>query len=202
MNDPFDIDAALSEMETDLDLLAFCYLTDDLSPAAKEAFELRLATEQPLREALARAVELSAALQQTKPVELNRAVSTHSQSSHAAVQPRAFDRWMRITSFVAIACAACLAVMIGIRAIPQAKELLSPETALVWSQVRDSWPEAPVAEELGSVATPGEASLSAGEREGEPLVEEQGDTELNSELPDWLLMAVDGPAEDEVPRTE
>jgi hypothetical protein len=97
--------------------------------------------------------------------------------------------------------------MIGIRAIPQAK-LLSPETALVWSQVRDSWPEAPVSEELGSVAIPGEASfsgetsLAAGEREVEPLAEEQGDGELNSELPDWLLMAVDGPAEEEVPRTE
>lgn len=195
MNDPF-------EFESDLDLLAFCYLTDDLSPAAKEAFELRLATEQPLREALARAVGLSAALKQTSRVELNHVVVGRSQPGHAEVQPKAFDRWMRVTSILAIASAACLAVMIGIRAIPRANQLLSPETALVWSQVQDSWSEAGLAEESESAVTLVEASLAVGEREAEPLADEPGEGELNSDLPDWLLMAVDGSDESEVPSTE
>jgi hypothetical protein len=200
MNDSFEFDAALNEMENDLDLLAFCYLTDDLSSAAKAVFELRLATEQPAREALARAVELSAALQQASRVEFHHAASAPAHTSPslavpATAQPRAFDRWMRVTSFLAIGSAACLAVMIGIRAIPQAKELLSPETALVWIQVRDAWPESPVAEALGSAAPASETALSAGEREVDPLAEEQVEGELNSEMPGWLLTAVAGPAE-------
>lgn len=201
MNDPLNIDAALNEMESDLDLLAFCYITDDLSPAAKEAFELRLANEQSLREALARTVELSAALQSASHVELNHAVAVHPQSGHAEVQPKAFDRWMRVTSILAIASAACLAVMIGIRAIPRANKL-SPETALVWSQVQDAWSDAGLAEESESAVTLVEASLAGGEREVEPSAEEQGEEELNSELPDWLLMAVDGSDDSEVQSTE
>jgi len=193
MNDPFEIDAALQESESDLDLLAFCYLTDDLSPVAKEAFELRLATDQPAREALARAVELSTALKPTSRVELNHAVSTPAHSS-GSVAPRAFDRWMRVTSYVAIAFAACWAVVIGIRAIPRANPLQSPETALVWSQVRDSWSEVPVAQESDAAV--------AAEGEVESLGDEPVEDELSSDMPAWLMTAVDGPADNDVPSTE
>lgn len=43
----------------DLDWLAFCYAAGDLDATAAEHFEARLADEQPAREALARAVELT-----------------------------------------------------------------------------------------------------------------------------------------------
>jgi len=42
----------------DLDWLAFSYAAGELTPAEAEQFELRLADDQPAREALARAVEL------------------------------------------------------------------------------------------------------------------------------------------------
>lgn len=201
MNDSFELDAAANGSEADLDLLAFCYLTGELLQVDRQAFEQRLATEQPLREALARAVEVSVSLGQANSVELNRTVSgsshlSPSQSSHATVPPRVFERWMRVTSYLAIASAACLAVVIGVRAIPRAwqNQSLSPETALAWSQVRDSWPESPVAEVLGSASV---AADSASVIEGELnlLGEEPGEEELNSELPAWLLTAVAGPAE-------
>jgi len=43
----------------ELDWLAFCYAAGELDASEAEAFEARLAEEQPLREALARAVELT-----------------------------------------------------------------------------------------------------------------------------------------------
>lgn len=43
----------------DLDWLAFCYAAGDLDATATERFEARLAEEQPAREALARAVDLT-----------------------------------------------------------------------------------------------------------------------------------------------
>src|SRR5689334_18762975 len=43
----------------ELDWLAFCYAAGELNAAEAEAFESRLSDEQPAREALARAVELT-----------------------------------------------------------------------------------------------------------------------------------------------
>src|SRR5437773_11933032 len=43
----------------ELDWLAFCYAAGELDAAEAEAFEARLADEQPAREALACAVELT-----------------------------------------------------------------------------------------------------------------------------------------------
>src|SRR5581483_4686106 len=43
----------------DLDWLAFCYAAGELDPREAEAFEARLADDQVVREALARAVELT-----------------------------------------------------------------------------------------------------------------------------------------------
>jgi hypothetical protein len=44
---------------SDLDWLALCYAAGELDAAAAEQFEARLAIDQPAREALARAVELT-----------------------------------------------------------------------------------------------------------------------------------------------
>src|SRR6476660_6136234 len=45
--------------QSELDWLAFCYAAGELDGAEAESFEARLAEEQPAREALARAVELT-----------------------------------------------------------------------------------------------------------------------------------------------
>lgn len=52
----------------DVDWLAFCYAAGELSPQEAARFESRLATEQPLREALARAVELTQVVASTQSV--------------------------------------------------------------------------------------------------------------------------------------
>ena len=193
MNEPFELDAALAGSESDLDLLAFCYLTDELSPVAKEVFELRLATEQPLREALARAVELTAALKQARPVELNHAVLSPARSLPATAEPRAFDRWMRTTAILAVASAACLAVVIGVRALWQNQAALLPETAYAWSQVRDTWPESAATESLGS--------SDAGSSESY-IVAEEGTEEVSSDMPGWLLTAVAEPGDGDATNEE
>jgi hypothetical protein len=51
-----------SNSHNDLDWLAFCYAAGELNSAEAEQFEERLATEQPAREALARAVEMTQAV--------------------------------------------------------------------------------------------------------------------------------------------
>jgi hypothetical protein len=207
MNDPLEIAAALEGASTDLDLLAFRYLMDDLSAAAKAAFELRLASEQPAREALARAVELSLALKQTASVQLSRAeahvVASQMADSSSVANSRSFGRWMRGTAYVAIASAACLALVIGMRAISRAWEnqsSLLPETALAWSQVRDSWPESSVAETLNSATNLGSSSSLLEDGDADALTDEANEVEANeletnSDLPAWLLTAVAGSAE-------
>jgi hypothetical protein len=57
-----------SESQTELDWLAFRYVADELSSAQRDEFELRLATDQPAREAVAAAVQLLDSVHQAEVV--------------------------------------------------------------------------------------------------------------------------------------
>lgn len=105
--------------EADLDWLAFCYATGELSETGlseteQADFELRLATDQPVREALARAVELiqaSLAVPTVAETPGSPAVNSVSPASSGATS-KASGRGRLWAA--AISLAACLALVVGL----------------------------------------------------------------------------------------
>src|SRR5262245_14251679 len=87
-------------IDNELDWSAFRYLAGELTAAEAEAFEARLAAEQPAREALASAVELTQVV-----------VAAESQSVHAVVTTRALrSSWQTRLAWMAIGGVASLAL--------------------------------------------------------------------------------------------
>ncbi len=130
------------ECQNELDWSAFCYAASELTPAEAEAFERRLAAEQPAREALARAVELTQAVAAAETLE--PVVVDHTGRS----------LWGRRLAWMAVGSAASLliAALIGGSGAPQRvtawlegkgstlpADIVSADTgklAAAWSQTR------------------------------------------------------------------
>src|SRR5688572_21154917 len=85
---------------------AFCYLTDELTPAEALDFEERLATDQAAREALAEAVQLTQALAACARLEPTRV-------EPARIQPARRNEHRPIVARLALAAAACVALVVG-----------------------------------------------------------------------------------------
>src|SRR5262245_19843215 len=79
------------DFQSELDWLAFCYAAGELSTADAEAFEARLADEQPAREALSRAVEL-----------LQTVAAAEAQCGEVVVAKRRRADWNTRVSWMAI----------------------------------------------------------------------------------------------------
>ena len=81
----------------DLHWLAFCYIADELDPAEREAFEIRLQQEQPARDAVADAVKhaslvnasLAATSLQTSSVQKSQATSKRDAAPNKIPMRRA-----------------------------------------------------------------------------------------------------------------
>jgi anti-sigma factor RsiW len=166
--------------------LAFRYVHDELSADEAEAFEERLATEQPVREALAEATRLSDFVHAALDRELAASPSSTLGRRDKTAPGRSgrFHIWQRSISWAAMGTAACLALFLAWNAIwsggnngvavngdPSSGELeTSPELSLAqaFSSVRDAWPvrvEEPceieaAEEELGEEETSPAASFA------------------------------------------
>ena len=186
---------ANGSLPADLDWQAFCYLMDELQAEERTSFELGLAEEQSYREALARAVELKCA------VVGHYAANEAEQSQRVANAPapqvtvaRSAERWMQAATWFTIASAACLAFVVVYWALnPQATDVarqsdlkISSQTALLWSEVRES---SPAAELLSTELAPLPVDSFVLEEE------EEYASESPTELPSWLLTAVSGRSE-------
>jgi hypothetical protein len=94
---------------TDLDWLAFQYVTDGLTPAERESFERQLLNCQQSREAVARAVELTLAGSFACRADRRQAEAMPAEAAPKSVETRERDRrhrtWRRI-SWSAIAASA------------------------------------------------------------------------------------------------
>lgn len=121
------------ESQSELDWSAFCYAAGDLAPAEAAAFEQRLADEQPAREALARAVELTQAVAAAETLE--PVVVVHTGRS---LWGR--SQWGRRLAWMAVGSAASLliAAVVGTawREAGSAVPAGTGELAAAWSQTR------------------------------------------------------------------
>jgi len=88
------------EFQNELDWTAFCYAAGELTPAETERFELRLAEEQPAREALARAIEITQAV----------TVAESQPCGLVTVAGRSQTNWVARLSWMAIGGLAALVV--------------------------------------------------------------------------------------------
>jgi hypothetical protein len=170
------------ELQNELDWTAFCYAAGELSPAEVEQFEARLAAEQPAREALARAVELTQAV---------AAAESQAEVTVAARPARRPAGWMSRLSWMAvggIAAALIAALWSGAWNLNPGNRpgnlLTQRELAAAWSQARD---------EIASAKEEGQWPMVAAIAEEEPLAtaDLRDSTELD-EAPSWMTAAVFG----------
>jgi anti-sigma factor RsiW len=173
----------LNQTQDDLDWTAFCYAAGELDAAAAEQFEARLADEQPAREALARAIELTQAVS-----------AAESQPATCVVTPavRQRSKWTTRLSWMAVGGLASLLLAVlwsgalsPDRPQPTAsRPAVAPGLADAWTQTRaeiasakeaGDWPAFPAAASYGD-----EESLSP------------DDDLVLEETPSWMTAAVIG----------
>jgi len=153
----------------DLDWMALRFALDELSPEVAAQFERRLAGSQPAREALAWAVELTAAMNVAQ-AEAQQVVTT----------PRS---WRRVAVRLAAvaACAAVVIVGVGYRLFlpPTAddSQLNGAQLAVSWSEVR---------RELVPPVGNDDAMMLDVEWDVPPSV----DDDASLEPPSWMLAAL------------
>ena len=142
-----------NDTQHELDWTAFCYAAGELDPAAAEQFEARLADEQPAREALARAIELTQAV-----------AAAESQPPAYVVRPatRQRSKWTTRLSWMAVGGLASLLLAVlwsgalsPDRTTPTAsRPAVAPGLAAAWTQTRaeiasakeaGDWPAFPIA---------------------------------------------------------
>ena len=159
----------------DLDWLAFCYVTGELSAADVTAFEGRLATDEGACEAVARAMELNLAVA-TLIADARRSSGDSPESVEVTILPRRDDRvvpsrWTgaALTAIAALAIAAAMIVAIG-------------SSVLTGSKIakRDG------ADRLVAAWTQGEAARNEVDDDNDSL--DADDDDLDP--PDWMLAAV------------
>jgi hypothetical protein len=91
---------------------AFCYLHGELTADEAEAFEEDLAVEQPVREALAQAVKLSAALEAAGEMPAAAGYGIRSVPTTLGSRPAWWRRLARPRLVIGAAVAACLVVAV------------------------------------------------------------------------------------------
>ena len=163
---------------SDLDWRAFCYVTGELTESESLQFEADLATSQPLREAVARAVSglqlIDSALATGVDAEqgqANKVVLPNRQTTQREISGDGIQRRRRSVGFVGSIVAA-LALLIGASfLVPSASSDASQEDL-----VAEAW--------VDSIDLTNEYA----EFESEPMLED-GDFELSAS--DWLIDAID-----------
>jgi len=160
-----------------LDWLAFCYAAGELSAAEAEAFELRLAEEQPAREALARAVELT---QVAAAAEAQPTVVLSSSRSHSTWKTRV--AWMAVGGLASLLAAFLFTGKLHFRLPWQSSKQV--QLAAAWSETRTQFKSNA---ELGLwTAEPPRAD------EGDDLLAATASPmdEVSDETPSWLNAAL------------
>jgi hypothetical protein len=174
--------------EYDLDWQAFCYAAGELQPDQVERFELRLAEEQPAREALARAIELTQAV-----------AAAESQVGGELVTP-VFPRsnWTTRLAWMAIGgvAALLLAVLSSGSLWPQKpREIAARPDADQQRSLAAAWSEARLeiasARDDGSWPIIAQATADA-DAETSPLPDSRGEDLALEETPSWMTTAVLG----------
>jgi hypothetical protein len=176
--------------QNELDWLAFAYVAGEMSAAAAEAFELRLAEEQPAREAVARAVELTLVVAAAERRE-ELAVTIHRPATAWSTRLA----WMAVGGVAALVLAlvwngaggkADQAVDRPVASVPAISN--GRELALAWSQTRAVLAESDLSESESGLWLP---AHSAGGDLTEPASED-ADEESLAEAPSWMTAGVFG----------
>lgn len=153
--------------ENSLDWLAFCYVADELSDDERAAFEMRLATDQAAREAVAAAVELSLATQLVL-AEAEPPVVTKPESPD--------ETYRRGWWSVALACGGLLALVVMNQLVwrPSPAPEAARDLAVVWSETLPDSAE----------------TVSDDTNDNETLLGELNGEEEEMDLPTWMIAAV------------
>lgn len=173
--------------KNDFDWLAFQYLANELSDADRDAFEELLGESQDAREALARSVELTQAVADLEPIEVELATASAKQ-----------NLW-RTATWISAAIASLLAIVVVYQQFvmdtdPVAEESAdqvsdeAEQLALNWVQTFDTF-----------------ATQRNDEAEQELLEDEFADESMDlfaepsdDDAPDWMFAAVEGLAADDM----
>ena len=120
-----------------LDWTAFCYLAGDLNAQDVAEFELRLAEDQPAREALARAVELSQIVAAAESREACIGTVDRAHRSRTTWSTR--FSWMAIGGLASLAAGLLVALQLGQfdRLIRQVSATNQFALATAWSEAGD-----------------------------------------------------------------
>jgi anti-sigma factor RsiW len=124
----------VERMANDVDWLAFCYVANELPADEREAFEGRLADDQAIREAVARAVELVQAVSLAETYERER--------PRPASIPRR-TTWPRRLAWMSVGASAALVLVAAALQWQTISRSFAPpppgrdRLAEVWSQTRD-----------------------------------------------------------------
>ena len=154
------------QAETELAWQAFRYLANEMTSHEHRAFEELLDRDQPAREALARMVELSTAV----------------QASPANTFERHVPRSLYAAGWMSLGAAACLALMLGWRSLPQADfRAAEPAGSSHDTQVALAW-------------SPAEQDPSDNE-EGFPIFSLDSESSSDFATPSWLVAALSGDEE-------
>jgi hypothetical protein len=187
---------APNDPSAELAWLAFQYVSEELSADDAAAFELRLAEDQAAREAVAQAVELSAALK----LAIGDQVESTEPAEVFLVEARGYwsqKAWLQPAAWMAVGAAACLAAVFCFYQ-PRADENrppvaagegvdgdLSPASslAMVWAQSRHSGSDA---DDLATMANGSDEQGADDQSAGDHDVSD--DSQMIA--PGWLLAAV------------
>jgi len=159
----------------ELDWLAFCYAAGEFDAAEAEAFEARLAEEQPAREALARAVELT----QTVAAAEAQCGDFVVPAARAKTDWNSRLSWMAIGGLASLLLALLWSGVVGPTVRTTQQRLLAKSQqnlASAWSQTRLEIREA-------GLWTP------AGSNDDEELAPMMSD-DMDSDAPSWMTAAV------------
>lgn len=161
-------------MLEELDWLAFQYVMNELTEADRVAFELRLEDDQEAREAVARAVELSAAIRM-QPSAIQRPTVAATASTMPRVSIHKMMLWVGT-----LAAAVLVALSLWLRpTLPSAQGVGATDIALAWNQLRQAEEEtAPTTEPVDDI-------------ESDWLLEDEDiDDEPVAAPPSWLVAGV------------
>lgn len=180
------------DQQNELDWLAFQYVAGELNTDAAEAFELRLADEQPAREAVARAIELTqlvaAAESQVGAEEYKASAGEYVVTAEKrAVAWGSRLTWMAIGGLLSLLVAVLVSNGRFGAQLP-AENNVSGELATAWYQTRQ---ELTASEEIGPLHPLSAAMLD----DDEPADIAYGDEPwLSIDTPTWMTAAVAGAA--------
>jgi hypothetical protein len=183
----------INDMNTnDLDWQALCYAAGELDAAAAERFEAQLADHQHVREALARAVELTQTI-----------AAAETQSAQCvSVAKNTGVAWNSRFSWMAVGCvAAVLVAMLWSGVVdPTWRTALRQWNAGAQYSLAMAWQQA--ASEIDNVKASGLWPSAAIDDEDERQSElhlvsyENGEDAWLDEAPSWMMAAVYGAAEE------